>query len=213
MKIIPLFPLNLVVFPHEKLNLHIFEPRYLQLVKECDRSRGQKTFGIPPVINGCLMNVGTEMRLISIEKTYPNGEMDIRTEGVGTFEIQEKFNVLPGKLYTGASVVPRELLDENGDFMTQSQILQCIREMFKVIHIQKRLPEYVSDFFTFEFGHYVGFTMTQEYEFLCLTDEHERQNYMLEHLENILPTVREMERLRERAQLNGHFRAAIPPNF
>lgn len=213
MKVIPIFPLNLVVFPHEKLNLHIFEPRYLQLVRECDRSRGQKTFGIPPVINGNLMNIGTEMRLLSIEKTYPNGEMDIRTEGVGIFEIQELHKNLPNKLYAGANVVLRELLEDNGDFMTQSQILQCIREMFKIIHIQKQLPEYVCDFFTFEFGHHVGFTVEQEYHFLQLADEHERQNYMLEHLENILPTVREMERLRERAQLNGHFRMVTPPNF
>ncbi len=213
MKIIPLFPLNLVVFPHEKLNLHIFEPRYQQLVKDCDRSRGQKTFGIPPVINGNLMNIGTEMRLLSIEKTYPNGEMDIRTQGIGTFEIQEWHKTLPNKMYSGATVAPRELLEENGDFMTQSQILQYIREMFQIIHIQKRLPEYVSDFQTLEFGHHVGFTIDQEYEFLCLADEHERQNYMLDHLENILPTVREMERLRERAQLNGHFRAVIPPNL
>lgn len=213
MKIIPLFPLNLVVFPHEKLNLHIFEPRYLQLVRDCDHSRGIKTFGIPPVINGNLMNIGAEMRLLSIEKTYPNGEMDIRTEGVGTFEIQQWHKNLPNKLYAGASVQARELLEENGDFMTQSQILQCIREMFKIIHIQKRLPEYVSDFLTFEFGHHVGFTVEQEYAFLQLADEHERQNYMLEHLENILPTVREMERLRERAQLNGHFRSVMPPNF
>lgn len=213
MKIIPLFPLNLVVFPHEKLNLHIFEPRYQQLVKDCDRSRGQKTFGIPPVINGEVMDIGTEMRLMSIEKTYPNGEMDIRTEGVGTFELKEWHKSLPSKLYSGASIEPRELLEENGDFMTQSQLLQNIREMFQIIHINKRLPEYVSDFQTLDFGHHVGFTVEQEYQFLCLLDEHERQNFMLEHLENILPTVREMERLRERAQLNGHFRYEIPPNF
>ena len=45
---IPIFPLELVVYPGEKLNLHIFEDRYKQLISECYKER--KPFGIPPVI-------------------------------------------------------------------------------------------------------------------------------------------------------------------
>ena len=39
---IPIFPLAIVVFPGEKLNLHIFEPRYKQLITECHEQK--KTF-------------------------------------------------------------------------------------------------------------------------------------------------------------------------
>src|SRR6187455_311175 len=46
---IPIFPLGIVVFPGENLNLHIFEPRYKQLIKECFEQK--KPFGIPPVID------------------------------------------------------------------------------------------------------------------------------------------------------------------
>ena len=45
---LPLFPLRIVVFPGEKLNLHVFEPRYKQLVLECVAE--EKTFGIPTYI-------------------------------------------------------------------------------------------------------------------------------------------------------------------
>ena len=47
---IPIFPLNIVLYPGETLNLHIFEPRYKELVKECFSNK--KPFGIPAVING-----------------------------------------------------------------------------------------------------------------------------------------------------------------
>ena len=79
-RFMPMFPLQLVVFPGEHLNLHIFEPRYKQLILECEKEK--KTFGVPSFIEGKMMEIGTEMRLIAVEKKYENGEMDVRTEGV-----------------------------------------------------------------------------------------------------------------------------------
>ena len=54
---IPIFPLNVVVYPGEILNLHIFEPRYKELVKECFENK--KPFGVPAVINGQVAEYGT----------------------------------------------------------------------------------------------------------------------------------------------------------
>ncbi len=54
---IPIFPLNVVLYPGEMLNLHIFEPRYKELVKECFGN--SKPFGIPAVINGHVAEFGT----------------------------------------------------------------------------------------------------------------------------------------------------------
>jgi ATP-dependent Lon protease len=55
-RLLPLFPLNLVVFPHEKLNLHIFEPRYRQLVRDCLEQN--LTFGIPPFLDNYPQRAG-----------------------------------------------------------------------------------------------------------------------------------------------------------
>jgi Lon protease-like protein len=65
---IPIFPLALVVFPGEALNLHIFEPRYKELVNECHA--GGKPFGIPAVIENKVSELGT---LVEIEYTRPGG--------------------------------------------------------------------------------------------------------------------------------------------
>ena len=76
---IPIFPLGIVVYPGEKLHLHIFEPRYKQLIKECKELN--KPFGIPAVINNRLQEIGTLVEIVDIVQVYENGEMDIRTPG------------------------------------------------------------------------------------------------------------------------------------
>ncbi|MCL4691877.1 MAG: peptidase, partial [Candidatus Hydrogenedentes bacterium] len=102
-KFLPLFPLQLVVFPGEKLKLHIFEPRYKQLVGEC---QGEGiTFGIPAYLEGRVAEFGTEMRLLNIFRTYENGEKDVLVEGVAAFQLLRFQRAIPDKLYSGGDVL------------------------------------------------------------------------------------------------------------
>ena len=68
MNFIPVFPLSIVVYPGEALNLHIFEPRYRQLILECATSG--KPFGIPVVLDNKLRELGTLVEVTEISKTY-----------------------------------------------------------------------------------------------------------------------------------------------
>src|SRR5689334_12770887 len=99
---IPVFPLGIVVYPGEKVNLHIFEPRYKQLVHECFSER--KPFGIPTVIDNRMNEMGTLVNITEMVKTYDNGEMDIRTEGTRVFRVLELIKTIPDKLFSGAIV-------------------------------------------------------------------------------------------------------------
>lgn len=208
--VLPLFPLELVVFIGEHLNLHIFEPRYRQLMQEAEEEG--ILFGIPAFVEGRVMPVGTRMRLQSIEKRYPDGKLDVRTQGVDLFRIMELYNPAPEKLYSGATVqdLPVNL---TGDPIAAQQILEQVRRLFQMLGIQKTLPEDPTTFSTYEIGHHVGFSLEQEYEFLCMTEEVERQQFMLAHLEHFIPMVEEANRLRERVKMNGHFKNIIPPKF
>jgi ATP-dependent Lon protease len=205
-----MFPLRLVVFPQEKLNLHIFEPRYRQMIGECE-STGM-TFGIPAYIDDTMAEIGTEVRLISIEKRHPRGELDIRTEGVGLFRLNEFYSEGRGRMYPSADVSSLPI-DREGDFMKNETILGLVMELFATLRIQKEVPSPTKGFLTFDVAHHVGFSIEQEYAFLCMRTEAERQNYMLEHLEKTLPVVREIEHLKQRALMNGHFKHITPPNF
>src|SRR4051812_32916205 len=99
---IPIFPLSIVVYPGEHLNLHIFEPKYIQLINECYSEK--KSFGIPAVIDKRLQDYGTVMKITEITNVMDNGEMDIRSEGNEVFRVLEVIREIPDKLYSGAIV-------------------------------------------------------------------------------------------------------------
>ncbi|MBG8554649.1 LON peptidase substrate-binding domain-containing protein [Hymenobacter guriensis] len=208
-RLLPLFPLNLVVFPGEKLNLHIFEPRYRQLVQDC---LGESlTFGIP-LYTDQVRELGTEMRLLSIEKTYPTGEMDIRTEALGVFRIREFFRQAPGKLYAAGTIEP--IIDDPApDADLHRRIQGYLRQLYDVLGLRQLLQKLPADYRTYDLGHHLGLSTEQEYQLLSATSELERQELIAEHLEQVLPVLLETERLKDRSRLNGHFKNLTPPNF
>ncbi|MVN75811.1 peptidase [Hymenobacter sp. HMF4947] len=210
MRLLPLFPLNLVAFPGEKLNLHIFEPRYRQLVRDCFTEG--ITFGIPPFLDNAVQELGTEMRLLSVEKTHPDGEMDIRTEAVGIFRVRQFYRQAPGKLYA-AGQIDEITQDEVADPALRAVIAEQVRKLYEALGLRKLLLQLEPDFHIFDVAHHIGLSTEQEYQLLGTTAEQERQEMVREHLERLLPAVLEAERLKERVRLNGHFKNLQPPQF
>jgi ATP-dependent Lon protease len=209
-RFLPLFPLNIVVFPGEKLNLHIFEPRYKQLVNECYATG--TTFGIPLFINKQIGQVATEIRILSIEKTYPLGEMDIKTKGIKLVRIVDFFQQAPNKFYPAGTIedLPN---DKTGDLVLKIKITECLRQLYSILGISKLFMDLPEDYKIFDIAHHLGLTTEQEYELLLIPEETARQEYVLDHLQKIMPVILETERLKERVRMNGHFKKEIPPKF
>ncbi|MFB9862145.1 LON peptidase substrate-binding domain-containing protein [Rufibacter immobilis] len=209
-RFIPLFPLNIVAFPGEKLNLHIFEPRYKQLVLECLEQ--QTTFGIPVYLEKGLGKYGTEIKILSLEKKHPNGEMDIKTQGLRVFKLLEFQRQAPGRLYPGGEVEYLETVqdEETGQ---RENILELLRKLYGALGIQSLMLKLPKNFLSYDIAHHLGFSIEQEYQLLQCLKESDRMEYILEHLRAILPVVQETERLKERVKLNGHFKHLSPPNF
>ncbi len=209
-ELLPMFPLQIVVFPEEILNLHIFEPRYKQLINECNDLGN--SFGIPPFINKKVELVGTELELISIEKSYPNGELDVKLKGIGIFQVLEFFPVSNNRLYPCAEI---EKIDNQIDYdlSTAKEIIQKMTILFESLKIVKDLQLDLNSFTSYQVAHHLGFSIEQEYTLLCISDEYTRQNMVLEHLNNILPVVIDMEKIRAKAAMNGSFQHLIPPSL
>ncbi|MBF9254768.1 LON peptidase substrate-binding domain-containing protein [Pontibacter sp. 172403-2] len=207
---IPLFPLSIVAFPGEKLNLHIFEPRYKQLVLDCTTEG--KTFGIPTFINNGVGEFGTEVEILRVEKKYENGEMDIRARGLRVIRIKRFDRMAPGRLYAGGEV---ETVEDNTaeDIVVKQKIKELLVQLYEALGISKMFLDLPGNFKSFDIAHNLGLSTEQEYALLQLSDESTRQDVILLHLEQILPVVRETELLKERARLNGHFKHLTPPNF
>jgi Lon protease-like protein len=82
---VPLFPLQLVVFPRVHLPLHIFEDRYKRMVG--DAIRDSSEFGIVLAKEDGILNAGCTVRVEKVLEMYPDGRMDILTCGQRRFEI------------------------------------------------------------------------------------------------------------------------------
>jgi uncharacterized protein len=201
---IPIFPLNVVVYPGEILNLHIFEPRYKELIKECFENK--KPFGIPAVMNGNVAEFGTLASIQEIAKEYDNGEMDIITNGTIVFRILEIIKKIPDKLFSGAIVNYPENSEVYARKDLMQVVLKAIRELHRILNISKDFRKPDDELNAYDLAHHAGLSMEEEYELLGLFREEQRQEYLKRHLGKVLPVVAEMEVLKERIMLNGHFK-------
>ena len=200
---IPIFPLSLVVFPGEELNLHIFEPRYKQLVNESFHSK--RPFGIPVVINNAVSELGTMVEIVEITKKYDNGELDIKTKGARVFRILEIIKEVPDKLYNGA-IVNYPHNNFAGGNVLMVKVIEAILQLHKILKINKDFKKPDSELTSYDLAHHAGLNIDEEYEFLGLFHELQRLEYLKRHLSKVLPVVMEMETLKEKIKLNGHFK-------
>lgn len=200
---IPIFPLGIIVYPGEELNLHIFEPRYKQLIKECYEQK--KRFGIPAVIENKLQDHGTLVEITEISKSQDNGEMDIKTKGMRVFRILELIKNVPEKLYSGA-IVNYPDNHEEGKPELMRKVMAGIRDLHMLLKVSKDFKKPDEEIKCYDIAHHIGLSFKQEYELLSLFDERQRQEYLKRHLAKVIPTVAVMEQLKEKIKLNGHFK-------
>lgn len=205
---LPLFPLQLVVYPGERLPLHIFEKRYQQLIVDCEEDG--VSFGIPTYIDKKL-EYGTEVKLQKIEKRYPGGESDVVCLGTRIFKITEFYPKMPGKLYAGGEVV---FLDDNDNSVEELQE-ELLRNM-AILYVELTLdnpPVFSIPFISYQVAHKIGLALEQEYHLLTLRSELERLNYLIGHLKITIPVVKQMNRAKEVIKMNGHFKNFDPLGF
>jgi Lon protease-like protein len=201
---IPIFPLGIVVYPGENLNLHIFEPRYKQLIHECYQEN--KGFGIPTVINKKLNEMGTLVKITELVHVADNGEMDIRARGHSVFRILEVIKSVPDKLYSGAIVNYPDNLDELAQRELMQKVVNAIRQLHRLLHVSKDFSKPDGELRAYDIAHHAGLSLEEEYELLGLFREEQRLEYLKRHLSKVLPVIAEMETLKEKVKLNGHFK-------
>jgi Lon protease-like protein len=207
---IPIFPLSIVVFPGEDLNLHIFEPRYKQLIKECIEQK--KPFGIPSVVENHVTDLGTLVEVVELVKEYDDGKMDIRTKGLKIFRVLEVVKEIPDKLYSGAIVnYPGNQLGLRP--LRMKNLLAGIRELHKLLNVDKDFKKVDEELSSYDVAHHIGMSLQEEYELLSLMQEDQRLEYLKRHLTKVVPVLAEMEKLKDKIKLNGHFKDLKGFNF
>lgn len=202
MEFLPLFPLELVVFPGEKIRLHIFEPRYKELIYECHEDG--KPFGIPTYVEGGISRFGGEVVLAKIVNIYEDGEMDIEVEGRGVFRLERFIKDVPDRLYSAGEVVFIEN-DARSYPVTLNELANQFRALHELLRTGMSAPELPVKNLSFQVAQHVGLSLPQKIKLLSIPKESDRQLMLIEHLHRVIPIVREIEDTRRRAGGNGKF--------
>lgn len=204
-----LFPLNCVIFPEEVIHLHIFEPRYLQMMGECENESAD--FGIP-FYDSELQSFGTRMNLMSIQKRYSDGKLDIKAIGMDTFELLKFTPKVEGHLYPGGTIKTLPL-NFSFDVKRRSHLVDLLDRFFVLLDVKPKNEYSQSEDLSFRIGHQIGLSMNQEYDLLLLADESDRQEFLISHLEDLIPILEIAESAKSRIKMNGFFRSFKPLDF
>ena len=198
---ITLFPLQLVVFPHGAVPLHIFEPRYRELIRHCIDTESE--FGIVLERDGGVAKIGCSAQVVEITQEYENGRMDIAVEGRRVFEILE--------LYTDKPCLEAQaaFLADDPDPKTigaPPEVMQaydkCHELLFGSTPDEIDRDEHPS--LAYAIAEDLPIDLDDKQALLALRDENERLARLLPMIQQLVPRAEMRQRMRQKAGGNGH---------
>jgi Lon protease-like protein len=196
--LLPLFQLDLVLFPGTPLPLHIFEPRYREMISECLDQK--KVFGIVRAKEDGVAEIGCTAEIITLAKKYPDGRMDIVTEGRERFEImrmnQERSFLRAEVLY----------LQDEPEQASAEEIAQAVKLRGEIVELAgaAESSEVDSPQTCFNLVAHLPLDLDFKQTLLGMKSEAERMQAVISYLETILPNLRRTVRVRQKAGGNGH---------
>jgi len=198
---IPLFPLDVVLFPGAPLPLHIFEDRYKEMIVECIQH--QREFGMVRARRDGLAIVGCTARVVSVIERYPDGRMDILCRGERRFEIES--------LHDGRSFLEAEI-----DFLTDREPASTRRDREQCAALHMEMIELsgggLVEFPQLDLNQPVAFVLASaipadlefKQELLHLHSDAQRTARLMEFYQSILPKLQRGSMSSETAMRSGH---------
>lgn len=188
---IPMFPLALLPLPGELVPLHIFEPRYRQLLSDCETN--DITFGIYCNHELNKRMIGSLMKLESVIKRYPGGESDIIVRCLDIFSMDKLYRNFPGKMYPGGDV---RLHNVNTAEIPSIDLY----ELF-IIYQQRRNLKHRNTVSIYQIAQDLSLDLFERYKFV--TSSTERQHaLLLNHLKFQMHVLTQEEKSKDVFHLN-----------
>jgi Lon protease-like protein len=196
-----LFPLGLVLLPGERMPLHIFEPRYKELIGECLEE--EQPFGIVLSDDSGMRQVGTSASVIEVLERFEDGRLNIVVEGGSRFRVLE---LTKGRAFHTGRI--EQIEDENAapDEADVDRAMTHFRELRELVGSDVEQPDAGEPALSFALAARVDFGLEPKQRLLELTSEGERLTLVIELLEGALTAVREDRARRELAARDGKLR-------
>ena len=198
-RLLPLFPLQLVVFPRTRLPLHIFEDRYKEMIGEAIREGSD--FGIVPSKENGILNAGCTVIVEKVITTYPDGGSDVITVGQRRFEIlflNEEKPYLRGQVEFFEDEV-----DEKVPGLFREKALELYRELAATGEARVYAEPILDDAqLSFQLAQAIS-DLDFQNRLLHTRSERERLELLISYIEQHIPRMRHAARMRQLAPQNG----------
>ena len=198
---LPLFPLNVVLLPGADMPLHIFEPRYRQMVRDCLEAKSP--FGMLLALPNGMAGTGCTAEILEVTSRYHDGRCDILTVGREPFRIVELFPEEP-------------LMRGDVDFLedrpaaVNPRISHELIELYETCHTlifddYPRDPaESAEDKISYRIASRLPMDLLWKQRVLELRSEAERQERLVAYLREWAPHLQKEDTLRAQTAGNGH---------
>lgn len=199
MALLPLFPLELVLLPGTPLPLHIFEPRYKEMIREC--LGADAPFGVVRAMEDGIAGVGCTAEIVTVTKEYPDGRMDLICEGRKRFEVLE---VNRNRSFLQAEVL---MVHDEPAAAAQEERGKAVQLHLEIMSLAGAVQDLSAADQT-QLSFYLAGSLPLDLDFkqslLAMRSEGQRLQTLAEYLEKVLPTLRRAARARHKAGGNGH---------
>jgi Lon protease-like protein len=202
---IPLFPLEVVLFPHIPILLHIFEERYKLMIGECLEQ--DREFGVVYFDGTKVRKVGCTAKITSVVKRYDDGRMDIVTRGEKRFVLKR---ISDEKPYLEGEVT---YFDDEGEEYTEEtdgtarEGIRLLRRVYGLMRKELSLDDVPArDLRTLSFviAGNQGFTLDEKQRLLEMTSTSERLVACVECLKEVLQRMKIGEQVKKIISGNGN---------
>jgi uncharacterized protein len=196
--LIPLFPLEIVLFPGAPLPLHIFEPRYKEMIGECLEQK--RPFGMVRVKENALAAIGCSAAILNVIKRYDDGRLDIAAEGRKRFEIENLNH--ERSFLQGEVTYFDDDSSEVGDGPQQA-LIELHEQLFSILGQTAEVQRDARPL-SFHLAGELPVDLDFKQSLLEMKSEAERIETLTEYYRATIPKVEQTLRARERASRNGH---------
>ena len=201
-----LFPLPLVLVPTERIPLHIFEPRYRELIREC--VDGDDEFGLVLTTgDGAVHEIGTRAAVAQVVEELDDGRMNIVVEGRERFRLLE---LTTGRSFATGAVEDVVDADDPPDENNRGHALDVFRRLAETAGAEVDLPDPESPQLDFELAARVDFGVEAKQELLASTSPRDRMTKLVALLETALEAMRLEQEMQHRAAGNGKVSPLAP---
>ena len=197
--LLPLFPLDLVLLPGTPLPLHIFEPRYREMIGECLESK--TLFGVVRAQETDLADIGCTAEIIAVTKTYDDGRMDIVTQGRERFELLE---INQDRSFLRGEIL---LVTDEPDKAPPAEIqraLELHKQILTLANAEQDLPPEDETPLSYHLAGSLPLDLDFKQKLLATRSESQRIQTVIGYFETILPNLRRAIQIRKKAGGNGH---------